>query len=489
MKNKIVLGLLFIIIFFSAGGFYLTNTFNQIINTLQNIITLQQMDFEKKIFLNKIEVIQTDLLLKNSPHTVKTDVLLQHVRDMQREFHACSSCHHTAAMKDRVEALRVDITQYLGGLSRVYTLKADPERQLQELNNTYARGSDLTDQVAHIIAASSQTATEEASIAKTSISNTKNIHIFLITIGPLLLLITAFFFMKGFSHSLSVLTEATRKIQLGEKQFLITEPLKDEFGELASSFNNMTVSLHDQYNKLQEAERLAAVGEMAAGMAHEIKNPLAGVKVSVEVLSQDLDLNQEDKAIFLQIVNEIDRINALLKSLLNYARPPKPESVSFDVYQVLETTIKSAQYSLRATPAGAHKQIEFIRDYDPKVPEIIADPSQLQQILLNLFLNAGDAISHQGTITVQTRKVSEETIQIAVSDDGKGIDSQSLEKIFKPFFTTKSHGTGLGLAICKRLVEQHTGGNITVANNPAGPGITFIITLPIHHAKTEVIEQ
>ncbi|MFO7605553.1 MAG: ATP-binding protein [Desulfurivibrionaceae bacterium] len=447
------------------------------------------MDFEKKIFLNKIEVIQTDLLLKNSPHAVKTNVLLQHVRDMQQEFHACSSCHHTAAMKDRVEALRVDITQYLGGLSRVYTLKADPERQLQELNNTYARGSDLTDQVAHIIAASSQTATEEASIAKTSISNTKNIHIFLVTIGPLLLIITAFFFMKGFSHSLSVLTEATRKIQLGEKQFLITEPLKDEFGELASSFNNMTVSLHDQYNKLQEAERLAAVGELAAGMAHEIKNPLAGVKVSVEVLSQELDLNQEDKAIFLQIVNEIDRINALLKSLLNYARPPKPESVPFDVYQVLETTIKTAQYSLRATPADAHKQIEFVRDYDSMVPKIIADPSQLQQILLNLFLNAGDAIAHQGTITVRTRKISEATIQIAVSDDGKGIDSQSLEKIFKPFFTTKSHGTGLGLAICKRLVEQHNGGNITVANNPAGAGTTFIITLPIHHAKTEVIEQ
>jgi signal transduction histidine kinase len=489
MKKKIVLGLLFIIIFFTAGGFYLTNTFNQIIGTLQNIITLQQMDFEKKIFLNKIEVIQTDLLLKNSPHTVETNILLQHVQDMEKELHACTGCHHTSAMTERINALHVDVKQYLGGLSRVYTLKADRQRQLQELNNTYAQGSDLTDQIAHIIAASSQTATEEASIAKISIYNTKNILIFLVTTGPLLLIITAFFFMKGFSRSLSVLTEATRRIQLGEEQFLITEELKDEFGELASSFNNMTSSLHEQYNKLQEAERLAVVGELAAGMAHEIKNPLAGIKVSVEVLSQDLDLDQEDKEIFLQVVNEIDRINALLKSLLSYARPPKPESVSFDVYQVLETTIKSAQYSLKGTPEGTRKKIEFIRDYDSKVPKIIADPGQLQQVLLNLFLNAGDAISRQGTITVQTRKISAAAIRIAVSDDGKGIDSQSLEKVFKPFFSTKSQGTGLGLAICKRLVEQHSGGNIAVANNPDGAGTTFTITLPIHPLETEVVAQ
>ena len=479
MKNKVFIVLILFIIFFTIGGIYLTNTFNGIIGTLQNIIALQQMEFEKKTFLNKIEVVQTDLLLKDSPHAVSINMFIQHVQDMEKEIHECADCHHTRKMTERIDALHKDIEVYLRGLSRIYTLKAERQRQLQELDSAFEQGSDLTDQVAHIIAASSETVTEEASMAKTSISSTKNILLLLVTAGPLLLIISTFFFMKGFTRSLSVLTEATRKIRLGKQQFQITEELHDEFGELAASFNEMAVSLQEQYAKLQETERLAVVGELAAGMAHEIKNPLAGIKVSIEVLSQDLDLEQEDREIFLQVVNEIDRINALLKSLLSYARPPKPETVSFDVHQILDSTIKSARYSLRSPLEDERKEIEFIRDYSSEVPKITADPGQLQQVFLNLLLNAVDAIATRGAITVGTRKISETTIQIAVADNGRGIDGPSLERIFKPFFTTKSQGTGLGLAICKRLIEQHNGGNISVAANPAGAGVTFTIILPI----------
>ncbi|MFA5718512.1 MAG: ATP-binding protein, partial [Desulfobulbaceae bacterium] len=275
---------------------------------------------------------------------------------------------------------------------------------------------------------------------------------------------------------------ATRKIKSGMLQYRIGEELKDEFGELASSFNEMAVSLQEQYNKLQETERLAVVGELAAGLAHEIKNPLAGMKVSIEVMVQELALEGEDRDIFLQIIHEIDRINALLKSLLNYARPPRPEFVATDVHRILEDTITAARYSLKRTEKDADylkKKIAFIKDFDPDMPDIIADPAQLQQVFLNLILNSVDAIDREGTITIRTRRLPDDTVRIAMADNGPGIDPEALAKIFKPFFTTKPHGTGLGLAICKRLIEQHEGGAITAANNPKGAGVTFTITLPI----------
>jgi signal transduction histidine kinase len=361
-------------------------------------------------------------------------------------------------------------------------LKADRERERQELNETYTRGNSLAGQLNGIIVASSQTVAEQATLTQDIISSTRNIIIVLVTAGPLILVVVSFFFIRGVTLSLSVLTAATRKIKSGMLQYRIGEELKDEFGELASSFNEMAVSLQEQYNKLQETERLAVVGELAAGLAHEIKNPLAGMKVSIEVMTQELELEGEDRDIFLQIIQEIDRINALLKSLLNYARPPRPEFVATDVHRILEDTITTARYSLKGTDKETDerkKEITFIRDFDPDLPDIIADPAQLQQVFLNLILNSVDAIAGRGTITVQTRKAADETVHIAISDTGEGINKQSLEKIFKPFFTTKPHGTGLGLAICKRLIEQHEGGAITAANNPEGAGVTFTITLPI----------
>jgi two-component system sensor histidine kinase AtoS len=208
----------------------------------------------------------------------------------------------------------------------------------------------------------------------------------------------------------------------------------------------------------------------------------------MEVLSQELNLDQEDKEVFLQVINEIDRINSLLKNLLNYARPSKPDTVLFDVHQVLDMSIKSAQYSMRTLAEDEQKNIEFVRDYNSEVPKIVADPGQLQQVFLNLLLNSVDAIADQGKITVQTIKSSNKNILVTISDNGKGIDSQALDKIFKPFFTTKSHGTGLGLAICKRLIEQHIGGAISAAHNPEGAGVTFTITLPMQQER-EVTAQ
>jgi two-component system sensor histidine kinase AtoS len=236
---------------------------------------------------------------------------------------------------------------------------------------------------------------------------------------------------------------------------------------------------------LQRAEQLMVVGEMAAGLAHEIKNPLAGIKVSIEVLTTELKLEQEDKDVFQRITNEIKRIETLLKNLLDYAKPPTPRFAPLDVNKIIETAIKTAAFSLKSPAPGAKsrvtKNVEFIKDLSDQLPRTVADSAQLHQVVLNLLLNAIYAIHGDGSISVRTSAVSNAHIQIVVSDTGIGIDEKDIDKIFLPFFTTKPKGTGLGLSICKRLIEQQNGA-IHVARNPEG-GLRFTIDLPVEQVS------
>ena len=235
---------------------------------------------------------------------------------------------------------------------------------------------------------------------------------------------------------------------------------------------------------LQRTERLAVVGEIAAGLAHEIKNPLAGIKVSIEVLMQELKLAREDEEIFQRIVDEINRIETLLKNLLSYAVPPPPQFSHLEVNKIIDGAIKTAAFSLKspAQKDGSRnaKNIRFVREFGDHLPEIVVDAAQLQQVILNLLLNAIAAIPGSGSISVRTSADSDGFIEIVVSDTGKGIDEKDIDKIFLPFFTTKPKGTGLGLSICKRLIEQQNG-TIGAAPNPEG-GLVFTIKLPVQQA-------
>jgi two-component system sensor histidine kinase AtoS len=227
---------------------------------------------------------------------------------------------------------------------------------------------------------------------------------------------------------------------------------------------------------LQRAEQMKLVGEWATALAHEIKNPLAGIKVSVEVLADELELD-EDKAVVQKAVDEIKRIEILLKSLLNFAKPPKPQLRLTDLNPLLD---KTAGFSIRhpSVSGSTGGIIHIVKEFAPDLPRIMADPMQLQQIFLNLLLNSIEAMTDGGTLilkTTQDPRLKRVTVQIA--DTGKGMAPQILERIFEPFFTTKKKGSGLGLAVCKRLVEQHNG-EIAASSSPR-QGAVFILTFPM----------
>jgi two-component system sensor histidine kinase HydH len=236
-----------------------------------------------------------------------------------------------------------------------------------------------------------------------------------------------------------------------------------------------------QYRRMQERDRLAALGQMAAGLAHEVKNPLVAIKGAAQLLAEPedgkpLDANARE---FLGIIlEEVERLDHVVGSVLDYARPSKGNPGAVDVNAIVKRTLQ-----VLASERGEQIVETELAD---ELPLVRADAEQLRQVLMNLVRNAIQATNGKGNVTVLTRSQSggdwdgdaakAEAIEIAVRDDGPGISPQVLKSLFVPFFTTKEKGTGLGLAISQRLVEEW-GGRIEVSTQP-GAGSTFTVVLP-----------
>ncbi|NTX67611.1 GAF domain-containing protein [Myxococcus sp. CA051A] len=232
------------------------------------------------------------------------------------------------------------------------------------------------------------------------------------------------------------------------------------------------------YEKIRERDRLAALGEMAAGLAHEIRNPLGAIKGAAQCLDP-MRLPGEDGEFLEVIVEEVNRLNGVVTAFLDYARPMKQSFGPTDLNEVVTRTMRLIQNDV---PANVQLAVEL----DLLLPRADGDAEQLKQVLINLVQNAVQALdTREGRITVRTEKPERfgefrnaggEVLEVRVSDNGPGIPSDQQPHIFVPFFTTKQKGTGLGLAICQRIVKNH-GGSISVQSK-ASEGTTFIIRLP-----------
>ena len=255
-----------------------------------------------------------------------------------------------------------------------------------------------------------------------------------------------------------------------------------EIGEQAA----ITIENSRLYEKMKERDRLAALGEMAAGLAHEIRNPLGAIKGAAQYLDP-AGMQPGDAEILDIIVEEVNRLDGVVAQFLAYSRPPGPGNAKFqltDVNEVLWKTMKLIENDLP-------KNVALELDLTPGLPSINADAEQLKQVFINLALNAVQAMPDGGRLMVRTRRphtpvelgLSESTprysadqIEVRFADTGAGIPEDALDRIFIPFYTTKSKGTGLGLAITQRIVKGH-GGTIEVQSR-IGEGSEFILRFP-----------
>jgi len=252
----------------------------------------------------------------------------------------------------------------------------------------------------------------------------------------------------------------------------------DEIGDLGRNFNRMVTQLRESREEIQRlhrtqmsrAEHLATLGELAAGLVHEIRNPLAGIAGVIEIIGRDLPPTSPARVVVKDVRQEIAQINHILTDLLHTARPHPPDIRRSD----LNTTIEHAVMLARQQALSKPIEIEFRKN--PAVLEVEHDSDQIHQVLLNLMINSIQAIEGEGKILVDLG-LEGTSATIAVCDSGRGIPPEHLPNIFRPFYTTKGNGTGLGLSLAQRIVEEH-GGRIDVASS-LGEGTRFVVILPI----------
>lgn len=311
----------------------------------------------------------------------------------------------------------------------------------------------------------------------------------------------AFLMRKYVTRPVTQLLEQTRHLASGELDGCIEAVPANELGELAAAFNEMTVNLRRAQDELREcartletkveertleiqeiqarlvhSEKLVSLGELVAGIAHEVNNPLTGIMVFTSMVLSNPRLDPALREDLLTVTRETQRCADIVKGLLEFARQSAPQKKPDSLSRLLDATLALVEHQ------AAFHNIRIERHYDPRLPEILVDPAQLRQVFMNMALNAGQAMPEGGVLSVATGRVAgEETLFVRISDTGCGIRPERLSKVFDPFFSTREKGTGLGLSVSYGIVRRH-GGEITVKSE-AGQGTAFTILLPMRPAE------
>lgn len=470
MKLKVIVGLIALSLIFLGSGLYVAAKIRDTTEEVERVIHLHQAELFRQDFLVSLRTMQSGRARALAAGVRKVDI--SEANKLRTALDECFGCHHSGEGASRLEALR-DLTERYH--TAIYALAMAPPsiEDGERANEIVDRlGEDLVGGVREVIAVTNARLAERTLTALRGVDRMRSVVYGLVLLGPFLSALLWLVIGSRFTRSLEALVQGTRQLKAGHLDHRV-EGLRDEFAELATAFNEMAASLKEQMHLMQRTEQLVVVGELAAGLVHEIKNPLAGVKAAMQVLSQEANLSEEDRGVLKKVVLEVRGLESLLKGFLEFAKPSKPHLAEVDVNALIDSVVA---FYIRTSTAKPEKPVRVLKP-DPPLPTARVDPMQLQQILLNLLLNAVDAMPNGGAVEVRTAVDAEgHELQIDIADRGRGISPEHADMIFRPFFTTKPGGTGLGLAVSKRLAEQQ-GGSISFTANPGG-GTTFRIRLP-----------
>lgn len=300
--------------------------------------------------------------------------------------------------------------------------------------------------------------------------------------GMIMALVISSFLAKGIIQPVKGLIYASGQWAKGNLDYRVTTRCKDEMGQLGQTFNRMAFSLKERDEKLKEyadqqiikSERLSTLGQLAAGVAHEINNPLGAILMYTHLALEDLDDKETMRRNLERAIAETSRCKDVVKGLFDFAHQTEPKVEQAEINGTVERALAVVANHI------LFKDIKITKKLCPSLPKVLVDVGQIQQVFTNIVLNAADAMEGTGELTVTTGKVSDDKyIQIEFTDTGCGIEQENLEKIFEPFFTTKEvgRGTGLGLAVSYGIITRHKG-TIEVKSE-RGKGTAFVIRLPV----------
>ena len=320
---------------------------------------------------------------------------------------------------------------------------------------------------------------------RAEILKTRLMLIFIGCGGLLMGVFGAILLARRITGPLKKLVEGTVKISKEDFSQKIDITSQDEIGNLAQSFNDMSRKLllarermEVASNKLIQAEKLASIGRISAGIAHEIRNALTSVKLNIQKLVQSDRLDETEKE-HLSISQEgIGQMEKFIKELLDFTRVSELNLDRFSIEQILDESIKTLADTLEL------KKVVLEKSYEEGLPQVLVDADKLKQVFLNILRNAYEAVEEKGKINIFLSLLKEQErskIRIFISDNGSGIPEESRETVFEPFYTTKASGIGLGLPIARKIIEQHRG-TIRVREN-AAQGTSFEILIPTEEER------
>lgn len=495
MKKKIVIGMIVYSALFLGGGIYIFLSIESARRNLDRLITLHQVEILREHYLIQIKKVQTDFLLRKTPHSRPFPLVVSHVMNMGRVIETCFDCHHSPVVMGKLEGLRKKTEEYKEALGRVMTIRANRERLALEEENAFRLGESLKAAVGTMIAMTSSKLGEKTFQALEEISRTKNVFYLLMGAIPVLSGIFVFILIKSLTDPMSTLVGSTRRLKAGDLDYRI-EGLRDEFGELAGAFNEMTASLKEKIEQMRRteeklaranqelklaqeqmvrAETMAAIGTLSSGISHELTTPLSVILNMAQLTKQEFQENPEVRKDLEIIEYEANQAIKITRSLLGFARSTKSKTETVNVNEVLEDLFKILEFQPRA------QATRFLFEPAPDLSPIEAGVGKLRQVFLNVILNGLQAMPAGGTLRVATRNSTNQVfdgVEIAISDTGVGIPKDQIKKIFQPFFTTKEEGTGLGLAITYGIIQEHSG--MIEVESEIGQGTTFRISLPKH---------
>ncbi len=295
-----------------------------------------------------------------------------------------------------------------------------------------------------------------------------NQRLILIGIGITFLTVVAsmlFITSRWVRAPLSRVIGAMRRVEEGDLDARVNLPSGDELGRVARIFNSMVARLKENKEdlevlhrrELERTQKMATLGELAQAIAHEIRNPIAGVSAAVKIIRDGLAKDDPRVEVFDEIHFQTGRIEKIVSNLIQFSRHTTPRFSLTDLHEIVEKTFDLFSFQLE------DQRIEIKKEFHQALPMIYADPDQIQQVLMNIVLNAIQAMPRGGTLHMRTFPGGDGWVHLAVADTGKGIPEETMPKIFKPFYSTKAKGAGLGLAVVERIVQEH-GGKVMVSS-------------------------
>ena len=456
--------------------FFMVSIYTYQLILLENkLVTIEHID---DLFYNILEVrrYEKNIILRfNDDSVTKAKQLLQKTND---DLNKLSPKLNDISEKKQYLQLKENLNKYTTIFDRWCASENCMAKAPQQQENSHLirqQGQKLVDGAAELV-----------NINRKNISNRFKKILFWLTFIPAVIFtsgaILFFSQVRSILSRLSTLKQGTRKLAAGEFKPIPALKTPDEVSDLVLQFNQMVETLEQKQEQLIQSKKMASIGTFSSGIAHEINNPLNNISLSTDTLLEEIDSMDkvEIREILDDIMEQTERASKIVRNLLDFSRTQSSEvqSLLYIDFILHKTT------DLIANELRIHK-IALKKDIADMLPQIYGDLHKLQQVFLNLIINAEQAIGDYGTITVRARETDNGYIRTDISDTGPGISQEYLDQIFDPFFTTKEagKGTGLGLAIVYGIIKKH-GGYIEVASK-LGEGTTFSVYLPLHRENTD----